>query len=204
MRRRRPRAPLGKIAGKLDAGNALGGGAGGMASPANIGQGSVSTMQAFLGSRILNFKNANYNCMGDELVNTDPKDGKIRWKVKLKGDLAKLGGHLAAAPAAAGGQLFIATVEGEILQVDPEKGGVNQDAQSRLRGPFAARHRKRPNLRRHARRQARLHQHRRRTLHRLVNLGRQHGSHQHRQIGDGVIPNCALDHSHGQKKSSHG
>ncbi len=120
------RSALGKIAGKLDAGNALGGGAGGMASPANIGQASVSTMQAFLGSRILHYKSANYNTMGDELVNTDPKDGKIRWKVKLKGDLAKLGGHLAAAPAAAGGQLFVSTVEGEILLVDPEKGEVTR------------------------------------------------------------------------------
>jgi outer membrane protein assembly factor BamB len=83
-------------------------------------------MQAYLGSRILHYKNANYNCMGDELVNTDPKDGKIRWKVKLKGDLAKLGGHLAAAPAAAGGKLFLTTVAGEILLVDPDKGDVTK------------------------------------------------------------------------------
>jgi outer membrane protein assembly factor BamB len=79
-------------------------------------------MQAFQGSRILNYLDANYNCMGDELINTDPKDGKIRWKVKVKGDLAKEGGHLAAPPAAAGGQLFLATIDGLILQVDPAKG----------------------------------------------------------------------------------
>jgi outer membrane protein assembly factor BamB len=109
-----------------DSANGLGAGAGGMAGYANIGQGSVSTMQAFQGSRVLNFMDGNYNCMGDELVNTEPKDGKIRWKVKLKGDLTKQGGHLAAPPAAAGGQLFLATVEGEILQVDPDKGGVTK------------------------------------------------------------------------------
>jgi outer membrane protein assembly factor BamB len=111
---------------KLDAGNSLGPTMGGAAGFANIGQGSVSTMQAFQGSRVLNFMDGNYNCMGDELVNTEPKDGKIRWKVKLKGDLTKQGGHLAAPPAAAGGQLFLATVEGEVLQVDPDKGGVTK------------------------------------------------------------------------------
>lgn len=114
----------------LDALNGFSGGAPAAANPMasykNIGQGNVSTMQAFQGSRILHFKEANYNCMGDELINTDPKDGKIRWKVKLKGDLAKQGGHLAAPPAAAGGQLFLTTIEGEVLQVDPEKGGVTK------------------------------------------------------------------------------
>lgn len=120
------KAQLQATAEKLDQGNGLGAGMAGGAGYANIGQGTVSAMQAFQGSRILNYASANYNCMGDELVNTDPKDGKIRWKMKMKGDLAKQGGHLAAPPAAAGGQLFLATVEGEILQVDPEKGGVNK------------------------------------------------------------------------------
>ncbi|CEF49324.1 unnamed protein product [uncultured bacterium] len=117
---------FGKAATKLDAGNALAPGMGGIKAVANIGQANVSAMQAFLGSRILHYNNANYNCMGDELVNTDPSNGKIRWRVKLKGDLAKLGGHLAAAPATAGGQLFIATVLGEVLQVGPEKGDITK------------------------------------------------------------------------------
>ncbi len=116
-----------KMAGQaLDAKNGFAAGAPMAANPTaaykNIGQGNVSTMQAFQGSRILHYKDANYNCMGDELINTDPKDGKLRWKVKLNGNLAKQGGHLAAPPAAAGGQLFLATVQGEILQVDPDKG----------------------------------------------------------------------------------
>jgi Ca-activated chloride channel homolog len=122
------RSALGGAAMKLDAGNGFAGGApeaaNGKASAKNVGQASVSSMQSFQGSRILNFKDANYNCMGDELINTDPKDGKIRWKVKVKGDLAKEGGHLAAPPAAAGGYLFLTTLEGEVLQVDPENGKV--------------------------------------------------------------------------------
>ena len=124
------KAMLKANAGALDAGNGFGAGAPAAANPTaakgNIGLYNVSSMQAFQGSRILNFKDANYNCMGDELINTDPKDGKIRWKVKLQGDLAKQGGHLAAPPAAAGGQLFLTTLEGEVLQVDPEKGGVTK------------------------------------------------------------------------------
>ena len=115
---------------KLDAGNGFAAGAPAAANPTaalyNVGQGNVSTMQAFQGSRILNYGGCNFNCMGDELVNTDPKDGTLRWKVKLKGDLAKQGGHLAAPPAAAGGQLFLTTLEGEVLQVDPDKGGVTK------------------------------------------------------------------------------
>ena len=121
---------LGAKGKELDAGNGFGAGAPPAANPQaalmNIGQGYVSNMQAFQGSRILNYKDANYNCMGDELINTDPKDGTIRWKVKLKGDLAKQGGHLAAPPAAAGGQLFLTTLEGEVLQVDPTKGSVTK------------------------------------------------------------------------------
>jgi len=54
-------------------------------------------------------------------MSTDPKDGKLRWKVKLQGDLAKQGGHLAAPPAAAGGQLFLTTLDGRVLQVDPTR-----------------------------------------------------------------------------------
>jgi len=60
----------------------------------------------------LAFRRCNFNCMGDEICCTDPKDGKTRWSVKLKGDLEKVGGHLAAPPAAAGGSIFLATLEG--------------------------------------------------------------------------------------------
>jgi outer membrane protein assembly factor BamB len=120
------RSVLGTNSVMLDKGNGFGGGAPAAANPMaagkNIGQMSVSSMQAFQGSRILNFKGNNYNCMGDELVNTDPKDGKVHWRVKINGDLAKSGGHLAAPPAAAGGYLFLTTLEGEVLQVDPEDG----------------------------------------------------------------------------------
>jgi Ca-activated chloride channel homolog len=113
---------------QLDAGNGFGGGAPAQANPEaakkNVGQANVSTMQAFQGSRILNYGYGNFNCMGNEVVCTDPKTGKLQWAVKVQGDLEKTGGFLASAPAAAGGKIFISTVQGEVLQMDPKDGKV--------------------------------------------------------------------------------
>lgn len=112
---------------KLDAGNGFAGGAAPAAANAqaalgNIGLDNVCTIQAFQGSRILHLNNRNINCMGDEVICTDPVTGKEQWKIKLKGDLKKDGGALAAPPAAAGGQLFVVTLNGEIQQIDPVRG----------------------------------------------------------------------------------
>ena len=117
----------GKAAG-LDAGNGFGGGAPASANPTaaykNVGQSNVSSMQAFQGSRILNYRDSNFNTMGDEIVCSDPATGQKRWSVKLDGDLKKEGGHLASPPAAAGGQLFLTTLKGEVLRVDPADGKI--------------------------------------------------------------------------------
>jgi len=115
-------------AGKLDAANGFPGGAPQAANPEaaqkNIGQSNVATMQAFQGSRVLWMNGRNYNCMGDELIATDPKTGTKVWQFKLEGDLKKEGGFLAAPPAAAGGQLFLTTLNGDVLQVEPGKGKI--------------------------------------------------------------------------------
>ncbi|HVS37014.1 MAG TPA: PQQ-binding-like beta-propeller repeat protein [Gemmataceae bacterium] len=112
----------------LDAGNGFAGGAPAAANPTaaggNVGQSNVSSMQAFQGSRILNYVGKNFNCMGDEIVCSDPATGEKRWSVKLEGDLKKEGGHLASPPAAAGGQLFLTTLKGEVLRVDPADGKI--------------------------------------------------------------------------------
>jgi outer membrane protein assembly factor BamB len=114
------------IGNQLDAGNGFAGGAPAAANPTaalwNIGQDNVCTMQAFQGSRLLHFSNRNFNCMGDEVICTDPNSGKEHWKLKLKGDLKKEGGALAAPPAAAGGHLFVVTLDGEVMQLDPVRG----------------------------------------------------------------------------------
>jgi outer membrane protein assembly factor BamB len=122
------KAKLAEAGKKLDAGNGFGGGAPAAANPQaavmNIGQTNVSTMQAFQGARILNYDGRNYNCMGDEFVCTDPRSGKNLWSMKLKGDLKKEGGFLAAPPAMAGGMIFVVTLQGEVLQMDPKDGKV--------------------------------------------------------------------------------
>ena len=113
-------------AGSLDAANGFPAGAplaaNWQAAENNIGQGNVSSMQAFQGSRILNYRDNNFNCMGNEIVCTDPTNGKVRWNVKLKGDLEKVGGFLASPPAAAGDNIFLSTLQGEVLQLDPADG----------------------------------------------------------------------------------
>src|SRR5262249_48566402 len=63
----------------LDAGNGFAGGApmtaNAPAALGNVGQGSVSTLQAYQGSRVLNVGNMNFNCMGDQVLCTDPVSG---------------------------------------------------------------------------------------------------------------------------------
>ena len=122
------KASLKTAAASLDAGNGFAGGAPASANPtaayANIGQSNVSSMQSFQGSRILNYRDANFNCMGNQIIRTDPATGKEKWSVKLDGDLKKEGGFLASPPAAAGGQVFLTTLKGEVLRLDPEDGKV--------------------------------------------------------------------------------
>lgn len=122
---------------QLDAGNGFGGGNAGFGGSApnaanpqaalgNVGQASVATMQAYQGSRVLNAGGRNFNCPGNEVLCTDTETGKKLWSIKLEGDLKKVGGFLAAPPVSAGGQLFVGTLKGEVLQIDPDQGKVNQ------------------------------------------------------------------------------
>ena len=75
---------------------------------------------------MLSFKEDLVAAMGDEIVSTDNKTGKTRWKRKIDGDMAKLGGALVTAPAAAGDAIFVGTTAGEIWRLDPESGEVAQ------------------------------------------------------------------------------
>ena len=111
-----------------DGANGFAGGAPAAANPhaaaGNVGQATVSSMQAFQGSRILHFADNNYSLMGDELVCNDPTTAKTTWRLALEGDLKKSGGFLGTSPVAAGGSLFIATLDGRLLEVDAQKGKV--------------------------------------------------------------------------------
>ena len=48
-------------------------------------------MQAFQGSRILHCNGSNYNCMGDELVNTDPYGGGWLLDLQVEADALEKG-----------------------------------------------------------------------------------------------------------------
>lgn len=87
-----------------------------------VGQGSVSTLQAFQGSRVLAFGNSNINTMGDEVVATDARRGTRLWSHKLEGDVARAGGFLASPPAAAGYGILVGTLAGKVLLLEPETG----------------------------------------------------------------------------------
>jgi len=90
----------------------------------NLGQASVSTLQAFQGSRVLQLADRTVATMGDEVVASDGKTGKALWKRKLAGDLAQSGGALAAPPASAGGYVVLGTLDGAVELLDPSSGEV--------------------------------------------------------------------------------
>ncbi len=111
----------------LDAGNGFGGGppptANAAVALATVGQGTVSKLQSWQGSRVLVMAGSTVVTMGDEVVSTD-RDGQVRWRTKLPGDLRRVGGALGTPPAAAGGRVWVGTVAGEVLEIDPEDGRI--------------------------------------------------------------------------------
>jgi outer membrane protein assembly factor BamB len=113
-----------------DAGNGFSGGAPAAAAPhkamAQVGQSNVASIQQFQGSRILHLSNLNVNTMGDEVIATNPEDGKQLWSHKLSGDVAKDGGFLGAPPVAAGKHVIVATLHGSVIELDPVTGKVEQ------------------------------------------------------------------------------
>ena len=113
-----------------DAGNGFSGGApansGWKEASVNIGQSNVSSLQSFQGSRVLPYQGKNYATMGDSLICTNPKNGDIIWAKQIQGDLAAQGGFLATPPAAVGGRIVIATLEGQVLVIEKDNGKVIQ------------------------------------------------------------------------------
>lgn len=136
-------AEMKKTGDKLDASNGFGGGAPATAKAGeaarNVGQSNVATLQSFQGSRVLRYGSRNMACMGDEVVCTDPVEGKQLWSLKLKGDLVKAGGFLGAPPVAAGSSLFMTTLAGTVLQIDPASGETRKswDVKHEMRFPPA-------------------------------------------------------------------
>jgi outer membrane protein assembly factor BamB len=111
-----------------DAANGFSGGAPASANAApaigNIGKGSVNTLQAHQGSRVLRIPGAaeNVNTMGDEVLATHPETGKTLWSYKVAGDMDRAGGALATAPLYAGGRVVVATLAGTVVTLDSKTG----------------------------------------------------------------------------------
>jgi outer membrane protein assembly factor BamB len=112
--------------GELDAANGFASGAPASANAQaafeNVGQNNVSTLQAYQGSRVLRYGAQNFSVMGDEIVCNDAVSGKTVWSHKLSGDLEKEGGFIGTPPAAAGGSIFVGTLNGKVLRIDPATG----------------------------------------------------------------------------------
>jgi outer membrane protein assembly factor BamB len=90
-------------------------------------------LQEYSGSRLLAVDGRLFNCMGPEFRCTDAETAEHRWSFFVAS-----AGHdraeVAAGPAVlAGGKLFVATLAGELLQVDPQNGAIDRRVQ--LRAP---------------------------------------------------------------------
>jgi Ca-activated chloride channel family protein len=89
---------------------------------ANIGQGTVRGLWEFQGSRPLVVGKANYSTQGDSILAIEADSGLPLWTHRLAGDVAKVGGHLAAPPSYAGGKLVVAGTSGDVIGYDAQSG----------------------------------------------------------------------------------
>lgn len=123
--RKQEESAYSKQAKTADTGNGFGGGAPASANAGqaaqNVGVSSVSSMQGFQGSRVLQMGKRNVNTMGDEVIATDAESGNVLWKQKLTGD-GKAGGFLGTAPVPAGNTVLYATLSGEVQRLDAGSG----------------------------------------------------------------------------------
>jgi outer membrane protein assembly factor BamB len=92
----------------------------------NVGINSVSSMQGFQGSRIVNIGDRNVNTMGDEVLATDVATGKTLWSYKLAGNTQSQGGFLGTAPLSAGKSVMFGTLAGEVVRLDTASGKKTQ------------------------------------------------------------------------------
>jgi outer membrane protein assembly factor BamB len=93
---------------------------------ANVGVGSVSSMQGFQGSRIVHIGDRNVNTMGDEVLATDVGTGKTLWSYKLAGNTRSQGGSLGTAPLSAGKSVLFGTLAGEVVRLETASGKKTQ------------------------------------------------------------------------------
>lgn len=114
----------------MDAGNGFGSGAPSSANADRaygiVGQTNVSSLQAFQGSRVLNYKGWNYNTMGNELICSNPETGEESWKMTLDGDMENAGGFMGTPPIGIDNYVIVATFTGDILIINKKDGSIEE------------------------------------------------------------------------------
>jgi outer membrane protein assembly factor BamB len=82
------------------------------------------------GSRLVNYKNKNYNTMGDKLICSNPDDGSIIWSSQITIKEPDLTKPFASSPIIAGNKVIITTQGGNIQLFDPSTGKILKEYQS--------------------------------------------------------------------------
>ena len=79
------------------------------------------------GTRLVNYKNKNYNTMGDKLICSNPDDGSIIWSSQITIKEPDLTKPFASSPIVAGNKVIITTQNGNIQLFDPTTGKILKD-----------------------------------------------------------------------------
>jgi outer membrane protein assembly factor BamB len=87
----------------------------------NPGNSTLTDMN-YSGTRMISYKNKNYNVMGNRLFCSSPVDGKIIWYDALTVKRKDSTQPFATMPVVAGGKIIIGTTDGKIKIYDPETG----------------------------------------------------------------------------------
>ena len=98
--------------------------------PKNILAHSTLEDMNYTGSRMVNYKDLNYNIMGDKLLCSNPDEGTILWDFSFKSFIKDTSQAFATMPIIAGGRIIIGTAVGKILVFDPISGRLIKDYSS--------------------------------------------------------------------------
>jgi len=85
----------------------------------NVGESSIVGLWAFQGSRPLVHNGRVYNCLGNTVSSGDTDGEKVEWELTYRPDSEY---RLLSPPAAAGGQLVFAGLDGAVFTLDAETG----------------------------------------------------------------------------------
>jgi Ca-activated chloride channel family protein len=85
----------------------------------NLGEGSIVGLWAFQGSRPMVHRDRVYNCLGNKVSGGDTGGEKVEWELTYRPDRNE---RLLSPPAAAGGQLVFAGLDGAVFTLDSATG----------------------------------------------------------------------------------